>query len=180
MTLRFLRRSFRQSYQITIGFAMKQCCTNIPLCRTLFFDDTMDDTTIQRYQSYFQRDSKITIDVLDLAKQLPSKQVHAENGTATFIHRGDNDNDSRTVTFPPCCVIGAKDDYIVDAEAVLETARYFACFHPNDDDDDTSVRVPNVTWIDSAHDVMLGPRWIHGATAIVQWIQQQQQQQENT
>lgn len=177
MTLRFLRRSIRQSYQITMGFAMKQCCTNINLCRTLFFDDAVEDATIQRYQSYFQLDSKITIDLIDLSKQLPSKLVHAANGTASFIHRHNaNDSDHHQHSndpFPPCCVMGAQHDYIVDAEAVLETARYFHCFH---NENDTATLTPQVTWIDSTHDVMLGPKWKNGATAIVQWIQQQQQE----
>ena len=159
MTLRFLRRSIWQSYQITIGFAMKQCCTNIELCRTLFFDPTMDDITIQRYQSHFQRDSKITIDLLDLSKQLPSKHIHANNGTATFIHRRSTDNDNKNNhqhSFPPCCVIGARHDFIVDTEAVLETARYFHSDHPSTNNNTNNP--PLVTWIDSTHDVMLGSK----------------------
>lgn len=165
MTLRFLRRSLLQSYRITRGFAMKHCCRDIELCRTLFFDETVDDPTIQRYQSYFQRDSTITIDLLDLAQQLPSKCTHALNGTAMFIiENGD---------FPPCCIIGARRDYIVDTDAVLETARYFNCVDHNENDDIASP-IPRVTWIDSAHDVMLGGTWKNGATTIVQWIQEQE------
>ena len=165
MTLRFLRRSLLQSYRITRGFAMKQCCRDIELCRTLFFDETVDDRTIQRYQSYFQRDSTITIDLLDLAQQLPSKCTHAQNGTATFITENSD--------FPPCCIIGARRDYIVDTDAVLETARYFNCVDHNENDGNASP-IPRVTWIDSAHDVMLGGTWKNGATTIVQWIQEQE------
>ena len=167
MTLRFLRRSIRQCYQITIGLSMKQCFTNVELCRTVFFDHTMDDATIQRYQSHLQRDSKIDIDFSDLTHQLQSKDLQSENGTAAFIARNNN-------SFPPCCVIGALHDYLVDTEAVLEAARYFHCYNTSTTTSDNDTELPQVTWIDSAHDVMLGRNWKNGATAIGEWIQQQE------
>ena len=156
MTKRYLMRSLIASWRITAGFAMKRCITNASLCRTLFFggdkqvreDGTVDDfgvsdDDIARYQQYFQRDTEATIDLLDLVKNLPSAK--AIDGKAPFVDR-----------FPPCLVIGAKDDYIVDVEGVEETARYFGLDAP--------------TFVDSPHDVMLGRKWQNAADALDTWI----------
>ena len=156
MTMRFLRRSLVQSYKITAGFAMKKCIQNDELCRDLFFggpkvtrdDGTVDDhgvsdADIKRYQGYFERDTVATIDLLDLSKNLPDKT--AVNGKAPGID-----------SFPPCLVMGATDDFIVDREGLDETATYFDCQPP--------------LLVDSPHDVMLGNKWKNGAAAIHEWI----------
>ena len=160
MTMRFLKRSWKQSYQITIGFAMKKACTDPKLCRQLFFggdqsttietekDDDLgiSDDDIQRYQSYFTRDTQATIDLLDLAKKLPSRNVD-EDGRAPFFDQ-----------LPPCLVIGAKDDYIVDLEGNIETAKYYGLTEP--------------IYVDSPHDIMLGSKWQNCADTIDKWIQE--------
>jgi hypothetical protein len=156
MTMRFLRRSLKQSWKITAGFAMKKCLTNADLCRELFFggsvtleDGTVDDfgvsdEDIARYQGYFSRDSKATIDLLDLGKQLPSARTN-EEGNALFAG-----------SLPPCLVMGAQDDYLVDREGLDETAKYFGLEEP--------------IVVDSPHDVMLGRKWQNAADAIDRWI----------
>ena len=63
------------SWKITAGFAMKKAITNAELCRELFFS-TMDedgdksnglsDEDIERFQSYFKRDSAATIDLVSI------------------------------------------------------------------------------------------------------------------
>lgn len=156
MTMRFLRRSLVQSWRITKGFAMKKCITDPSLCRRLFFggdkvvrdDGTEDDygvldSDIVRYQQYFERDTEATIDLFDLAKQLPSDACI--DGRAPFVSQ-----------LPPCLVIGAKDDYIVDWEGNVETAKYFGLEAP--------------TYVDSPHDVMLGRKWQNAADALDEWI----------
>jgi pimeloyl-ACP methyl ester carboxylesterase len=151
MTFRFLRRSLVDAWKITLGLAMKKCITDEKLCRDLFFDpyekdgnDCISDDDIRRIQGYFKRDTVATIDLMDLAKKLPSKNVD-DNGIATFFE-----------TFPPSLVIGASDDFIVDREGVEETARYFGV---------------KPTIVSSSHDVMLGGRWKNGAEAIQKWLE---------
>jgi pimeloyl-ACP methyl ester carboxylesterase len=189
MTMRFLRRSLRKSWNITKGLAMKQCCWDTALCRQLFFTttttksssssshvgstaiDTMNgitDDDIQRYQSNFRRDSRVTIDLLDLAKQLPSKQTTV-HGQATYIDEA----------FPPCLVLGANDDYIIDTEALYETAQYFGShdeidlFYNRTLPFTTAVpSSPKVVMVDSPHDIMLGTTWINSAQILLLWLQQ--------
>ena len=173
---RYLRKFWwRRSFKITRGFAMKQLLTDAPLCRELFFggpktttttttipnskeedpsaqeeqvvvvdDHGVSDQDIARYQEYFTRDSKATIDLLDLAKQLPSATT-AENGQAPFVAR-----------LPPCMVLGATGDVIVDHEGVEETARYF--------------NVDAARFVDAPHDVMLTNQWHHAAQELDTWL----------
>lgn len=161
MTMRFLRRSLRDSWKITAGFAMKRAVTDTGLCRDLFFggipkprdDGTVDnygvsEEDVLRYQGYFKRDTDATIDVFDLAKQLPSKQiVDKKGGRAPFV-----------AELPPCLVVGAKDDFIVDSQGTLETANYYGLDEP--------------VIVDSPHDVMLGAKWETTANVIHNWVQE--------
>jgi pimeloyl-ACP methyl ester carboxylesterase len=157
MTMRFLRRSLVDSYKIAVGFAMKKSATDPLLCRQLFFggeprileDGTIDDfgvadADIERYQGYFARDTEATIDLLDLAKKLPSVD---KNGRSPFVS-----------DLPPCLVIGAKDDFIVDPEGNMETAKYYGLDEP--------------FLVNSPHDVMLGRKWQNCADKIHDWIQE--------
>ena len=157
MTMRYLRRSLIDSYKITVGFAMKRCIQNEDLCRQLFFggrkqilaDGSVDDfgvsdDDVECYQAYFKRDSEATIDLLDLSKKLPSKNTL--DGRAPFADE-----------LPPCLVMGAAHDFIVDREGVDETARYFG------------VGMPII--IDSPHDVMLGAKWKNAAGELAKWIE---------
>lgn len=154
MTMRFLRQSLRASWKITKGLAMKKVLNDPDLCRELFFgglDDKHDvsDEDVARYQRYFSRDSEATIDLLDLAKKLPSAQTD-KNGQALFL----TDNNGQYT--PPFLVIGATGDYIVDEIGVQETAQYFGA---------------DLKIIDSPHDVMLGRNWKNAANEISQWLE---------
>ena len=157
MTLRFLRRSLIRSYMITVGFVLKRCIIKDDLCRELFFggkkvklpDGTVDDhgvsdEDIRRYQTYFKRDTEAGIDVGDFLKNLPSKA--ARDGKAPSLSR-----------FPPCLVLGASRDFIVDEEGVEETARYYGLTKP--------------LFVESPHDVMLGKNWRNAAEAIHLFVQ---------
>jgi pimeloyl-ACP methyl ester carboxylesterase len=159
MTVRFLKRSIKDSYKITVGFAMKRCLTNIQLCRELFFDETITDNQITKYQQYFTNDSKATIDLLDLAKQLPSKYTN-KHGIANFVLESDSNT---MLNLPPIAVMGATDDFIVDTVGIQETASYFGC---NNSD---------TIFINSPHDVMLGSKWENGASLLYQWLKKSQQ-----
>ena len=155
MTMRFLRRSFRASWKITKGLAMKKVLTDADLCQELFFggledDHDVSDDDIARYQKYFERDSEATIDLMDLAKKLPSANVD-NNGKALFL------SNSSSSPMPHFLVVGATEDYIVDPEGNEETARYFG--------------LDNVVTVDSPHDVMLGKKWKKAADEIHQWLE---------
>ena len=162
LTLRYLQRSLIDSYKITAGFAMKKCITDKKLCRDLFFGGSssedndssgISDDDIERYQTNFKLDSDdATIDLIDLGKQLPSFQC-TKDGIAPFINAQDGDG----TTFPPTLVVGAKDDFIVDEQAVVETATYFDSGKP--------------AVVDSPHDVMLGSTWKNTATIILEFIE---------
>jgi pimeloyl-ACP methyl ester carboxylesterase len=158
LTMRYLQRSLVDSYRITVGFAMKKCLTNEDLCRQLFFggpkttlpdgsiqDYGISDADVKRYQLYFARDSKATIDLLDLAKKLPSAKS-IEDGLAPFCD-----------SLPQCLVMGAKDDFIVDRLGVEETARYFSA--------------TTAIFVDSPHDVMLGAKWENAALTLANWLE---------
>ncbi len=167
MTMRFLRRSLKDSWKITAGLALKKCITNEKLCRELFFGGdivTMDrvsdvkgnikstvvedwgvsEEDIKRYQGYFERDTVATISLKDLAKKLPSSNID-KDGKALFVD-----------AVPPSLVLGALDDFIVDNAGVVETANYFGV---------------EPLFVDSPHDVMLGSRWKNAAKAISQWLE---------
>ena len=151
LTQRYLQRSLVDSWKITAGFAMKRCTKKLDLCRELFWggvdrDYGVSDEDALRYQSYFARDSEATIDLLDLAKQLPSKLAD-NHGKATFRFSA------------PRMVLGATRDFIVDQEGVEETAEFF---------DTTAV------FVDSPHDVMLGESWKEAATALDAWLSTQE------
>ncbi|KAL3816308.1 hypothetical protein ACHAXA_011069 [Cyclostephanos tholiformis] len=152
MTMRFLRRSLRVSWTIIAGFVLKKAITDKTICRDLFFGGSEDangvtDEDVERYQSYFERDTAAIIDLKDLSRQLPSAKVDKQSGKAPFADK-----------IPSSLVIAASNDYIVDEEGSRETARFFGLNGPQ--------------YVDSPHDVMLGDNWKNGADAILDWLQQ--------
>ncbi|CAB9517426.1 Alpha beta hydrolase [Seminavis robusta] len=158
MTMRFLRRSLRASWKITAGLAMKKVITDPALCRELFFggadndDSGVSDDDVIRYMGYFHRDSEATIDLMDLAKKLPSSQID-DAGKALFLSSPETSNGH-----PPFLVVGATEDFIVDQEGVDETAKYFGLDSP--------------VMVDSPHDVMLGKKYQNAADVIHQFVQE--------
>ena len=156
MTMRFLRRSLRDSWKITAGLAMRKCNDDPVLCRELFFGGSggaegdngdnlgVTDEDIERYQGNFRRDVDATINLGDLAKKLPSACAE-NNGRALFASY-----------LPPSLVVGATDDFIVDKEGVEETARFFDV---------------DPVFVDSPHDVMLTNKWQNGADALLDWLE---------
>jgi len=158
MTSRFLRRSLVQSWKITAGLALKKCIGDRALCRDLFFggqpveaaDGSVDDLGVSdedlvRYQGCFERDTAATIDLLNLGRNLPSKATDGE-GRAPFA-----------ADLPPCMVLGASDDFIVDQEGNEETARYLGLDAP--------------VVVDSPHDVMLGAKWKNAAATLRDFVE---------
>jgi pimeloyl-ACP methyl ester carboxylesterase len=110
MTMRFLRRSFRDSWTIIAGFVLKRAITDKAICRDLFFGGSEDangvtDEDVERYQSYFERDTAAIIDLNDLSRQLPSAKMDKQSGKAHFADK-----------LPASLVIAASNDFIVDEE----------------------------------------------------------------
>ena len=152
MTLRYLFRSFSDSWKITAGFAMKKAINDKDLCRTLFFggiedDNGIADEDVERYQSYFARDTVATIDLADLASKLPSLMADKQSGKAPFVEMLQSKS----------LVMGASDDFIVDREGLEETAKYMGLESP--------------VIVESPHDIMIGKKWKNGADAIFDWVQ---------
>lgn len=160
-TIRYLRRSLIDTYKITVGFVLKKVITDNGICRDCFFggekkvsedgftiidDFGVPDEDLARYQGYMERDSKATLDVSDLAKQAPSKTASA-GGRAPFV-----------ADLPPCLVVGATDDFIVDEVANTETADYYGVDQP--------------VYVDSPHDIMMGRKWQNGANALHEWLEE--------
>lgn len=164
-TLRVLRRSLRDAYRITVGFVLKKVTTDASICRDCFFggpvecdedgnvknDHGVSDDDVARYQTYFALDSQVVLDVSDLSKRLPSKQTN-EEGRASFV-----------ADLPPCLVVGAQDDFIVDEVGNRETAKYYGLDEP--------------VFVDSPHDVMLGKNWRNGALVLKEWLEKEVSQQ---
>jgi pimeloyl-ACP methyl ester carboxylesterase len=157
MSKRTLWRSVFDVWKIVRGIPMKKALTDANLCRELFFggksklrgDGTLDDfgvsdDDVARYQELFVRDSQVSMDMADLARNLPSNKVDGK-GQAPFV-----------ADLPRVLVIGAKYDFLVDYEATVETAKYFGKEEP--------------VIVDSAHDVMLGQGWKVCAETIHNWV----------
>jgi len=158
MTMRFLKRSLKDSWKVTAGLAMKKCITDETLCRELFFDDNSEladgvsNDDLKRIQGYFKRDTIATIDLVDLAKQLPS--IHTDEvGKAKFL-----EYNCTTPTSLPSLVLGAKDDFIVDEEGVLELAKYYGV---------------KAVMFCSPHDAMLGFRWRNAADKVKSFLDEE-------
>eukprot|EP00537_Pseudo-nitzschia_pungens_P003210 CAMPEP_0172358108 /NCGR_PEP_ID=MMETSP1060-20121228/2419_1 /TAXON_ID=37318 /ORGANISM="Pseudo-nitzschia pungens, Strain cf. cingulata" /LENGTH=384 /DNA_ID=CAMNT_0013079131 /DNA_START=103 /DNA_END=1257 /DNA_ORIENTATION=- len=170
-TMRYLRRSLLDTYKITVGFVLKKVITDDDICRECFFggptkvleDGTIEDWGISdadlaRYQGYFERDTRAILDVSDLNRCVPSKTVTGTDGRAPFCNNNNNDDDDDDL--PPCLVVGARGDFIVDDVANAETAAYYG------------VGVEAVRYVDSPHDIMLGKNWKNGADVLNEWIRE--------
>ena len=168
MSFRSLRKNPKQGWRIMKGLAMKKAVTDPKLCRLLFFDqenipcDAVNDPvtknegiaseeTLQEYMAHFSKDSKVTMDLSDMAKKLP---IYATDDDGKSIHLKQN------VLQFPALVLGGTDDYIVDRDAVEETARFFGV-----EDGANTVLVDN-----AVHDVMLGSCWNTVAEKVEVWL----------
>ena len=188
-TMRYLLRSPLDAYKITVGFVLKKVITDDEICRDCFFGGKkkisedggmidnfgISDKDLARYQSYFERDSRATLDVSDLAKRAPSKTAD-KDGRAPFL-----------ADLPPCLVIGATNDFIVVRSNEMLNCLPFSMLqiillHPNtlflvtqdeiaNTETATYYGVDNPVYVDSPHDVMVGKNWENGASALLSWIE---------
>jgi len=144
MVLRFLRRSLRQAWLITRGFAAKAAATDVQTCRDLFFDERTPLETVARYLPLLEADAQVGLDVGHFTRHLPSACTDSATGRATWLDAA-----------PPTLVLGADRDGVVDREGVEETAAFLG----------TCAR-----FVDLPHDVMLCNGWEAPAEVVVEWV----------
>jgi pimeloyl-ACP methyl ester carboxylesterase len=142
MTLRFLRRSPRQAWAITRGFAMKAAASDANVCRELFFDESTPLEQIAPFLTRLEADAQIGLDVRHFVSALPS-QMAGPDGRATWLAGA-----------PPTLVLGAARDGVVDREANEETAAFLGV---------------HAEFFDMPHDVMLCEGWEAPADRITEF-----------
>ncbi|XP_022139824.1 uncharacterized protein LOC111010645 isoform X2 [Momordica charantia] len=125
------------AFKVTLSLAAKAFQTSLPLCKETFFSASMEDHLVLRYQELMKESSRMPL--FDLRKLNASLPVPS---------------------LPKSCievlVLGASDDFIVDAEGLNETGRFYSV---------TPICVQGV-----AHDIMLDCSWQRGAEAILTWL----------
>ncbi|VAH47193.1 unnamed protein product [Triticum turgidum subsp. durum] len=122
---------------VTLSLAAKAYANSLPLCKETFFSSQMDDELVLRYQNLMKESSKLPL--FDLRKLNASLPVpSATDGTLEIL------------------VMGASNDFIVDAEGLSETARFY--------------NVQPVCVEGVAHDLMLDCSWENGAAIILSWL----------
>ncbi|CAA7055606.1 unnamed protein product [Microthlaspi erraticum] len=137
LVLRYLFSKPVAAFKVTLSLAAKRFQTSIPLCRETFFSSSMDDQLVQRYQDLMKESSRMPLfDLRKLNASLPVPKP-MENSTKVLV-------------------LGAKDDFIVDDEGLMETGRFY---------DVEPVCIQGV-----AHDMMLDCSWEKGAKVLLQWL----------
>ncbi|KAG8478070.1 hypothetical protein CXB51_027371 [Gossypium anomalum] len=125
------------AFKVTRSLAAKAFQTSLSLCRETFFSATMEDNLVLRYQELMKESSRVPL--FDLRKLNESLPVPKMTDCSTEI-----------------LVLGAKDDFIVDAEGLNETGRFYNV---------TPICIEGV-----AHDMMLDCSWGEGANVILSWL----------
>ncbi|KAF5737744.1 hypothetical protein HS088_TW13G00634 [Tripterygium wilfordii] len=125
------------AFKVTRSLAAKAFQTSLSLCKETFFSPTMEDDLVLRYQELMKESS--TMPLFDLRKLNSSLPVPSVPKSSIEV-----------------LVLGAKNDFIVDAEGLDETGRFYGV---------TPICVEGV-----AHDMMLDCSWEKGAKAILSWL----------
>ncbi|KAK1357503.1 AB hydrolase-1 domain-containing protein [Heracleum sosnowskyi] len=125
------------AFKVTRSLAAKAFQTSLPLCRETFFSAAMEDNLVLRYQKLMTESSRLPL--FDLRKLNASLPVPAVRDPSLQI-----------------LVLGANDDFIVDAKGISETGIFYG--------------VEPVCIEGVAHDMMLDTSWEKGAEYILQWL----------
>ncbi|KAF7820017.1 chloride peroxidase [Senna tora] len=125
------------AFKVTRSLAAKAFQSSLSLCRETFFSATMEDHIVKRYQELMKESSRMPL--FDLRKLNASLPVPKASNCPLDI-----------------LVLGAKDDFIVDAEGLKETASFYGV---------SPVFVEAI-----AHDMMLDISWEKGAKVILSWL----------
>ncbi|KAI3502918.1 hypothetical protein L1887_31318 [Cichorium endivia] len=125
------------AFKVTMSLAAKAFQTSLPLCKETFFSKRMDDNLVLRYQELMTESSRMPL--FDLRKLNASLPVASMGNPSTRV-----------------LVMGAAEDFIVDAKGLEETASFYG------------VKPECVSGV--AHDMMLDSSWEKGAQLILSWI----------
>ena len=137
MVGRFLRRSPIASIKITYAFIAGAFKTNAALCRECFFSNDLSETTLLKHMGQIAESCNVRLlDLKALDNVLPIPAP--KQGSA------------------PVCVLGGRDDFVVDVEGLEETAEWG--------------RTSAIVMEDTAHDLMLDTRWEKAAGALDGWM----------
>ena len=159
MTMRTLKQMLLQkSWLIVQGFVLKRAVVDSSICKTLFFSaqepNCINDQQLKRYMYHFEEDSKIGADLVALNRVLPSVTcMNQLSGQAHWVE------DATIQSFvPKILVLGGAEDFIVDSDALAETATFMG-------KKEGAILLPEVY-----HDSMLGSKWKQGAEYISGWL----------
>ncbi|KAL3732398.1 hypothetical protein ACJRO7_029117 [Eucalyptus globulus] len=137
MAWRFLFTKPIAIYKAIRSMAFKGFQTSLPLCKETFFSAAMEDHLVQRYQELLKGSSRMrVIDVWQMNASLPAP---VPKSSVQIL------------------VVGANDDFLLDAQAIRETAEYYG--------------VPPICVEGVAHDMMLDCSWEKGADVILSWLE---------
>uniref|UniRef100_A0A803LAW3 AB hydrolase-1 domain-containing protein n=1 Tax=Chenopodium quinoa TaxID=63459 RepID=A0A803LAW3_CHEQI len=125
------------AFKVTRSLAAKAFQTDLSLCKETFFSTQMDDNLVQRYQMLMKESSRLPL--FDLRKLNASLPVPSVPESSVKV-----------------LVVGARDDFIVDAKGLDETGKFYGV---------SPVCVDGV-----AHDMMLDCSWEKGANVILSWL----------
>ncbi|KAL8549798.1 hypothetical protein ACS0TY_008580 [Phlomoides rotata] len=132
------------AFKVTRSLAAKAFQTSLPLCKETFFSVAMEDHLVLRYQKLMTESSRMPL--FDLRKLNASLPVPPMKDPSIKI-----------------LVLGANDDFIVDAEGLNETGKFYG--------------VSPVSLEGVAHDMMLDCSWEKGAQVILSWLPSLDRQQ---
>ncbi|OWM69942.1 hypothetical protein CDL15_Pgr025791 [Punica granatum] len=125
------------AFKVTRSLAAKAFQTSVPLCKETFFSPMMEDQLVQRYQLLMKESSHMPLfDLRKLNASLPVPSI--PKSTVQIL------------------VMGANNDFIVDAKGLEETGNFY--------------RVSPICVEGVAHDLMLDCSWEKGAEAILSWL----------
>ncbi|XP_042448370.1 uncharacterized protein LOC122033422 [Zingiber officinale] len=123
--------------KVTLSLAAKAFANSLPLCKETFFSSTMEDNLVLRYQELMKVSSKLSL--FDLRKLNAALPVPSPGkGKVKLL------------------ILGASDDFIVDAKGLQETSRFY--------------NVQPVCVSGVAHDMMLDSLWEKGAQILLFWL----------
>ncbi|GAY43899.1 hypothetical protein WN943_005283 [Citrus x changshan-huyou] len=125
------------AFKVTHSLAAKAFQTDLSLCKETFFSSSMEDHLVLRYQELMKESSRMPL--FDLRKLNASLPVPSVPKSSIKV-----------------LVLGAKDDFIVDAQGLSETGSFYGV---------SPVCVEGV-----AHDMMLDCSWEKGASVILSWL----------
>ncbi|KAH7556877.1 hypothetical protein JRO89_XS11G0006000 [Xanthoceras sorbifolium] len=146
--------------RVTRSLAAKAFQTDLSLCKETFFSSTMKDPLVLR----FVHDLSLLVHksaILHVATHIYCYQELMKESSRMPLFDLRKLNASLPVPSVPkssleVLVVGAKDDFIVDAEGLNETGRFYGV---------SPVCVEGV-----AHDMMLDSSWEKGAAVILSWL----------